>query len=213
VLRAGLTGGVASGKSAFGELLAARGAAVLDADAVVAALYAPGGAGAQAVRAVFGPEALGADGGVDRARLSARVLADSGARSRLEAAVHPLVRSEVTRWLSGLERSDEAPAAAVVEAALLVETGSYRDYHRLIVVTAPLELRRARALAAGWSADRFERTLAAQSSDDDRAAAADYLVSNCADVAELAVAAARLWPLLLEDARALDRRLPLPPRR
>ncbi|MFZ5787027.1 MAG: dephospho-CoA kinase [Acidobacteriota bacterium] len=207
-LRVGLTGGVASGKSAVARLLAARGAAVRDADDVVASLYAAGMTGARAVEGLFGRGVLSADGSVDRRRLAALVLSDDDRRRRLEAAVHPLVREEVGRWFASLA----APTVAVLEAALLVETGSFRDYHRLVVVSAPLDARRRRALAAGWDADTFDRTVRVQAGDAARAAVADYVVVNGGDAVGLERRVAELWPLLVDDAAAIAGGVTLPPR-
>ena len=193
MLRVGLTGGVASGKSEVARLLAARGAAVLDADAIVDALYRPGAGGAAAVAALFGPEVLTSAGGVDRGCLARRVLDDPAARRRLEAAVHPLVRAEVADWLAAQERSPHPPEVAVVEAALLVETGSFREYDRLVVVTAPLATRRARARAAGWESERFERIASVQADDGRRAAVAHFVVRNDGDLGALERAVDALW--------------------
>jgi len=205
MLRVGLTGGVASGKSTVARLLAAHGAAVRDADRVVGELYRSGAPGAAAVAGLFGPGALAPDGSVDRGTLADLVLADPDRRRALEAAIHPLVRAELARWTGSLERVEPTPAVAVVEAALLVETGAWRAYHRLVVVTAPAELRRARALAAGWPAERVDRVLAAQLGEAERAAAADYLIRNDSDTAELASRVDEVWPRLLDDAAALRR--------
>lgn len=203
MLRVGLTGGLASGKSTLAALLAGRGAAVRDADELVAGLYEPGGAGARVVVELFGSDMLTADGVVDRRRLGALVLRDPARRRRLEAAIHPLARAEIARWFEGLEHRTPPPEVAVLEAALLVETGSWRDYHRLVVVTAPVEVRRARALAAGWPADAIDLVLEAQASDAEREAVADYLVPNDGDGEALLAAAGRLWAALREDAVAL----------
>lgn len=213
MLSVGLTGGVASGKSTVASLLADRGAATLDADAVVERLYAPGGAGAAAVAADFGAGLLDAAGGVDRGALGALVLADSEALRRLEATIHPLVRAAIRAWLDAAAARTEPPAVAVVEAALLVETGSYREYDRTVVVSAPPELRRRRALAAGWPAERFARTVAVQADDTRREAVADYVLRNDGDVGALAAAVAGLWEALLEDAGTRAAGRPLRPRR
>ena len=106
------------------------------------------------------------------------VLADEEARGWLEALVHPAVRQEVARWFEALRASANPPTVAVVEAALLVETGAWRDYDRLVVVTAPLELRRARALAGGWSPEQLDRTVAAQTTDAARERVAHHVVPN-----------------------------------
>jgi len=213
MLSVGLTGGVASGKSAVAELLGRLGAATLDADQVVGLLYRPGGEGASAVAQLFGETVLDDRGGVDHAALADRVLDRPEDRRRLEAAIHPLVRGRVTRWLDGLEQGNPRPGVAVVEAALLVETGSYRDYDRLVVISAPSQARRRRALAAGWPAERFARTVAAQTTDLHRESVADYVVRNEGDFAALEDAVARLWEALLEDTRAKDAGTPLPARR
>ena len=213
MLKVGLTGGVACGKSTLARLLCDLGAAVCDADLVVRELYRGGGPGARAVDALFGPGLLAADGGVDRAALAGLVLADPTARRRLEEAVHPLVRDWITAWLGPLEHGPEPPAVAVVEAALLVETGYWRDYHRVVVVTAAAPVRRARALASGWDPRAFERVLAAQADDAAREKVADYVVVNAGDEAALKAVAERLWQTLLEDAGLLAAGKPLPPRR
>jgi dephospho-CoA kinase len=212
VLKVGLTGGVASGKSTVAGLLATRGAAVRDADAVVAELYRPGAPGVGAVRELFGTAVLAPGGGVDRRLLAGVVLTDAGARERLEAAVHPLVRAQLRVWLGESARRVPAPRVAVVEAALLVETGFYREFDRLVVVTAPDERRRTWAHAEGWSAEKIERVMAAQTADAVREAAADYVLRNDAGLADLALGVDRLWALLLEDASALDAGVVLVPR-
>ena len=213
MLRVGLTGGVASGKSTLARALAGLGAAVCDADELVAELYLPGGSGVRAVRELFGPAVIAGDGGVDRGALAGIVLADPVAMRRLEAAIHPQVHARAAGWLEGVRRGEPAREVAVVEAALLVETGTFREYDRLVVVTAPTSLRRARALAAGWDADRLEAVIVAQLEDAERTAAADYVVRNERGPGELEGAAATLWVLLAEDAARLAEGLPLPERR
>lgn len=198
MLTIGLTGGVGSGKSTVASLLAARGAAVLDADRLVAGLYGPDLECTRSIAARFGPGVLAADGSVDRRALGALVLADEQARGWLEALVHPAVRREIGRWLEGLRTSAGPPAIAVVEAALLVETGAWRDYDRLVVVTAPLPVRRARALAGGWTPEQFDRTVAAQATDAVRERVAHHAIQNADDLASLARAVDALWEELLK---------------
>jgi len=213
VLRVGLTGGVASGKSTLARLLGDLGAALCDADVVVEELYRPGRPGALAVQELFGQGALTGDGGVDRDALARLVLSDPEARRRLEGAVHPLVRKSVEGWFAALAHAPVLPGVAVVEAALLVETGAYRDQDRLVVVSAPYEVRRVRALAAGWTARKFAQVVAAQRDDAAREAAADYVIRNDGALDALERAARELWSMLQEDARLLATGEPLPPRR
>lgn len=200
MLLVGLTGGAASGKSTVGRILVERGAALLDADRIVARLYRAGQRGAEAVAGLFGRGLLAADGSVDRRLLALRVLGDPEARQRLEAAVHPLVRAAISSWVGALAARRAPPAVAVVEAALLVETGSFRDYDTLVVVTAPVALRRERALAAGWPLRQFEQTVAAQASDDERALVACHVVANEGDLGELERQVDTLWRRLADQA-------------
>jgi dephospho-CoA kinase len=200
VLRVGLTGGVASGKSTVARLLRERGASVTDADELVADLYWSGAPGAAAVATLFGPGALDRTGAVDRAALGALVLADLAARRSLEAAVHPLVRQRIGDWFAALASASVAPVVAVVEAALLAETGAYREYDRVVVVSAALEVRRSRALAAGWTAERFERVVAAQVDNAAHEAVADHVIRNDGDLAALARLVDELWAHLVHAA-------------
>ena len=213
MLRVGLTGGVASGKSTLAGLLAELGATVRDADDLVEELYRPGASGAKTVRELFGTVVLSADGGVDRGALAGIVLTDATAMRRLEAAIHPQVRARVAGWFEGLRREPRPPDVAVVEAALLVETGSFEEYDRLVVVTGPENARRERALAARWRAERLDAVMAAQLSDAERAAVADYVVCNDRSLEELEGAAHALWLLLSEDAARVSEGLPLLGRR
>lgn len=213
MLKVGLTGGVASGKSTVAGLLSGLGAAVCDADLVVEELYRPGRPGTLAVQELFGEGALAPDGGVDREALARLVLAEPAARRRLERAVHPLVRKSVEGWFAALSHASALPGVAVVEAALLVETGAYRDQDRLVVVSAPYEVRRARALEAGWSAKKFAQVVAAQLDDAAREAVADYVIVNGGDLVALGGAARELWSRLEEDARLLGAGEGLPVRR
>jgi dephospho-CoA kinase len=213
MLRVGITGGVASGKSTLARLVSELGAAVRDADTVVEELYRPGRPGARAVEELFGRGTLTDDGSVDRSALAALILTDPATRRRLEEAVHPLVRKVVEAWFAALARSTTPPEIAVVEAALLVETGAYRDQDRLVVVSASEEMRRSRALKSGWPADKFAQIVAAQLDDAAREAVADYVVHNDGDLDALGRAARELWSMLTEDAQLLNAGGPLPDRK
>jgi len=185
VLRVGLTGGIASGKSTVAARLRELGIPVLDADLLVRDLYEPGRAGAAAVADEFGSELLDERGAVNRPRLSALAFADPAAVSRLNARIHPLVRTETERWLA--ERDDEGHAAAVVEATLLVENAGRERYDLLVAVSAPEETRLARALHRDPSSTR-ESVLArmrAQLSDEVRNASCDVVLVSDGNVEQL----------------------------
>jgi dephospho-CoA kinase len=132
MLRVGLTGGIACGKSHVLRRLAARGLATLDLDAVAHGLMAPGGGAYAEVVETFGRGILAPDGIIDRKALGALVFADAGARARLDALVHPRVRAEEARRAAALEA--EGWPALVSDAALLVEAGAHLRFDRLVVV-------------------------------------------------------------------------------
>ncbi len=177
----GLTGGVAAGKSTVARLLEREGLPVVDADQVARELSAPGGAAYEAIVARFGT--------ADRARLREKVFADPAARRELEAILHPLIVVESERRFRALADAfagDPARFVAVYEAALLVETGRWRDFEGLIVVSAPTAVRRQRLIERdGHSPELADRILAAQIPDSDRRRVATVVIENDADRAEL----------------------------
>jgi len=179
-LLVGLTGGLASGKSTVAGLLAEAGFRVVDADRLVAELYRPGGAGAAAVEELLGPEALDEDGAVDRAAVAEQVFADPGARRRLEAAIHPLVR----RRFAEVAATASEPVA-VLEATLLVEAGYGPDFDLVVAVEADPEVRLRRAVARGNDPADARARLAAQGDCAARRAGADAVIDNDGDLAEL----------------------------
>ena len=118
-LRIGLTGGIGSGKSTVAGLLRARGAHIVDTDAIAHRLTAPGGRAIAAIAAAFGPESIDAQGAMDRARMRERVFADPAERQRLEAILHPLIAQDTEA-----EAAAAPPGAPVVfDVPLLVESG------------------------------------------------------------------------------------------
>ena len=129
----GLTGGIACGKSAVARILRERGVPVIDADRVARDVVAPGTAGLQRIVARFGPEVLGPDGSLDWAAMRHRITTDPDARRALEAITHPEIARSIGEQLVALAAAGQA--AAVVEAALMVETGSYRQYPVVVVVS------------------------------------------------------------------------------
>lgn len=178
-LRIGLTGGLASGKSTVARWLREAGFEVVDADRLVAELYQPGGEGAAAVRALFGPEMLDARDAVDHAKVAERVFRDPEARFALEAAIHPLVRKRFEA------QTAKAKDVIVLEAALLVEAGYAPGFDFLVTVEAPCELRYERAVAKGMDRDSARARLLAQGDGDERREAAHRLIDNSGDLEHL----------------------------
>ena len=187
--RVGLTGGLASGKSTVAKLLAEAGFQVVDADAIVAELYAPGQPGARAVAAMFGANYLDKGGAVDKPRLARLVFADDAARATLEAAIHPLVRASFSRLgTAAAGPADVAPARPrpiVLEATRLVEAGYAPDFDLIVTVEAAPEIRLARAVARGLTSEEARRRLAAQGDGSARRAAAHKVIDNNGSLVQL----------------------------
>ncbi len=194
-LNVGLTGGLASGKSTVARQLAAGGCTVVDADALVAALYRPAEPGAQAVAELFGPSALDSQGAVDHRAVAAKIFADPAARKTLEAAIHPLVRQRFEQIAA------EQPAGTIVvlEATLLVEAGYGPTFDLIVLVEAPSEIRLERAIARGLIEEEARARLAAQGDGLRRRQGAHREIDNSAGPDRLAAQAA----VLLADLRAL----------
>jgi len=169
----GLTGSIAMGKSTTAAMLRARGVPVHDADAAVHALYR--GAAVAPVEAAF--PGVVRDGAIDRAALGERVVGDAAALARLEAIVHPLVRAAEAAFLAGCAAAGRR--AAVIDVPLLIETGGEGRVDAVVLVTAPAEVQRARALARpGMSEARLAAILARQMPDAEKRRRAHFLVDT-----------------------------------
>jgi dephospho-CoA kinase len=198
-LRVGLTGGLASGKSAVARRLAAAGIEVVDADALVAELYRPGGEGAAAVAALFGADGLAPGGGVDKLHVARRVFDDPAALARLEAAIHPVVRRRFA------EIAARSAGVVALEATKLVEAGYAPDFDLVVTVEADEASRLARAVARGLSPEEARARLAAQGDGATRRRAAQVVIANDGSLAELEAKADALAADLLRRAAAAAR--------
>lgn len=174
-LHIGLTGGIGSGKSTVARVLVARGAVLIDTDAIARSLASPGGAAIEAIRAEFGASAIDASGGLDRARMRELVFADAQAKVRLEAILHPMI---------GLECHRQALAAAgkttVFDVPLLVESLHWRTrVDRVLVVDCAVETQVMRVMGrSGWSRNAVLAVIAQQASRERRRACADAVIHN-----------------------------------
>lgn len=205
----GLTGAIGGGKSAAAAILAARGALVIDADAVGhEVLRRP-----EIVRRVvarFGPEIAAGDGRIDRRALGLVVFADPGALRDLEAIVHPEMVAEFDRRVAEARRRGEAPTI-VLDAAILLEAGWDRLCDATLFVDAPRDVRLDRLRRdRGWTEKGLTAREAAQWPLDRKKALADHVLLNDGDVPRLEAEIDRLWPSL--TAAAPVSRLPAEPR-
>lgn len=194
VRRVGLTGGIASGKSAVAALLDAHGAVVVDADVLAREVVEPGTPGLAAVVDRFGPQVLAPDGRLDRAAL-ARIVFGPGedarsARRDLEAVVHPAVRARGAE----LEAATGPDRVVVHVVPLLVETHQADAFDLVVVVDVEPEVQRARLLARGGLDEaEADARIAAQASRSERLSAADVVVDNNGTPADLVRHVEQLW--------------------
>lgn len=187
MLKLGLTGGIACGKSTVGAMLAARGAHVLLADEVAHQLMEPGQAVYDAVVRRFGRGILRPDGTIDRAKL-AEAAFGSGRIQELNRLVHPAVLERQEQWMAEIGARDPR-AIVVVEAALILEAGARAQFDKLVVVTCHAEQKAARfaerqKLDLSAARKEVERRAAAQWPDEKKAAAAGYVIDNSGSRAE-----------------------------
>lgn len=200
-MRVGLTGSIAVGKSFVSSVLAELGCHLLDADQTAREMVAPGSAGLRAVVEAFGAGVLGGDGALDRARLGAIVFADGAKRQLLNSILHPLIMAAQEEWI--IERGREDPrGVAVVDAALMIETGSYRRFDKLIVVHCDEAVQLARLMKRDRLArEEAERRIVAQMPQRDKMRHADYLVDTSGTYDETRGQVMKIYGELRELAR------------
>jgi dephospho-CoA kinase len=202
MLRVGLTGGLASGKSTVAGFFRELGAFHVDADRIAHELLAPGGRAEAEVVARFGRGIVGAGGAIDRKALAAIVFADPHALADLNALVHPKVREEIDRRIATQASAAAGAAVALVDAALLVETGMDRDLDALVVVSCRPATQVARAVArGGLTEDEAQRRVAAQAPLAEKLAAADFVIDNGGSADETRRQVRAVWDDLLRRGR------------
>jgi dephospho-CoA kinase len=189
MVRVGLTGGIASGKSLVAAELAARGATIIDADVLAREVVEPGTPALAAVIERFGAD-LVQDGQLDRARLAQIVFADPLARRDLERIVHPAVRARAAE----LERAAGDAAVVVHVIPLLVETGQQENFDLVVTVDADHETQVQRLMARnGFTRAEAEARIAAQASREERTLVADVVLDNTGSVTQLREQIDALW--------------------
>ena len=193
--RIGLTGGIGSGKSTVAGMLEARGAVIIDADAIARGLVEPGQPALVALADEFGESILQPDGSLSRASLASLAFRDPGTTDRLNAIMHPLIAEESRRLM------DSAPSDAVVvyDMPLLVETGQQSLVDMVVVVDVPEEMQVERAVGMrGLDAEDVRRRMAVQATRDQRRAVADVVIENSGSLDETEAQVDRLWRTLDE---------------
>jgi len=199
MLNVALTGNIAAGKSAVAELLRQWGATIIDADAIVREVQAPGSPVVARIAERFGPAVLGPDGALDRPALRRLVLDDADALAALNRIVHPAVHARRAELLRAAEiRGDRI---VVSDIPLLFETADPDQFDLVVLVDAPEELRLQRIMAnRGLSRDEARRMMQTQLPSRDKRPRSDFVIDNDGDLAELAQRTAQVWRALVARA-------------
>ena len=199
ILRVGLTGGIAGGKSTIREMFAKLGAITIDADKLVAELYRPGAAGHDALVRTYGREIVRPDGEIDRERLAAIAFRSPEDSQKLNHLIHPLVLDEADRRIANITEG-----IVIVEATLLIEAGAEARYDKLVVVDVDPETQIARGVARGMSREELTRRIANQLPREERLRHADYVIDNNGDLAAAERRTREVYRRLLEDSAKLS---------
>ncbi len=195
MLRAGLTGGIGSGKSEVSRRLAARGAVIIDADIAARQVVVPGSPGLARIAAAFGEKVLRPDGSLDRVRLGEIVFADPSRREELNEIVHPLVR----QWMLAAERTavqtGEPPGPILVhDVPLLAESRGKGGFDLVIVVDVPPEVQVERLVSQrGLTPEQARARMAAQASREQRLEIADIVIDNSGSLDDLDRRVGEVW--------------------
>ncbi|WP_026971552.1 dephospho-CoA kinase [Aliagarivorans marinus] len=197
----GLTGGIASGKTAVSDYLAEQGVPVVDADVVARQVVEPGQSALASIAQHFGHELLQADGSLDRAALRQRIFNNHQEKQWLEALLHPLIRKTIRKQLD-----DAQGPYKLLVAPLLLENGLESMVDRVLVIDAPVDAQLNRGAARdNNSREQIEQIVAAQLPREQRVAKADDVICNDQDLEHLQKQALALHQRYLELAKAHDR--------
>ncbi len=195
-----LTGGIGSGKSTVAEFFADHGATIIDADAISRELMEPGQPVLDQVAAAFGQHLLDETGRLDRQALANIVFNDDDARQQLNGIVHPAVRAESARLREAALATDAQHAVIIEDIPLLIETGQAQQFDEVIVVNANYQTRLQRLVdTRGMDAADAKSRIAAQATDDQRRAVADWCIDNSGTLDETRAQVATVWSKLTSN--------------
>jgi dephospho-CoA kinase len=200
ILKVGLTGGIASGKSTIARIFAGLGCVTVDADAIVSRLYRPGEAGHTALLGEYGREILTTTGEIDRKKLADIAFASPASAAKLNSLIHPLVVAEQDRVRAAEEaRFPDRDRIFIVEATLLLESGGKQRFDKIVVVDVDPETQENRAVMRGVSRQDARRRMKHQLSREERLRAADYVINNNGDRRSAEIETLRVYEKLRED--------------
>jgi dephospho-CoA kinase len=202
MLNVGLTGSIAVGKSFVVSVLAESGCVVFDADKVAHSVMEPGRAAYLDLVKEFGDGILGADSNIDRMKLGPIVFADAERRRRLNEIVHPRVIEEQNRLLKEAE-ARQPDGISIIDAALMIESGGYKRFDKLIVVYCDREMQIARLMKRNQiTREDAEQRVAAQMSSEEKRRYADYEIDTSGTFEETRQRVITVYQQLLRDRQA-----------
>jgi len=200
VFKLGLTGGIASGKSAVAAMFVELGARLIDTDVIAREAVAKGSPGLKSVVEAFGQEVLDSDGELDRRRLREQIFSDQKAREKLNAIVHPAVAKQVQAEFERISQEDPG-AVALVDVPLLYETDTDKRYDAIVVVYAPPQVQMQRLMERdGVSREAAEQSLKAQMPLEEKRKKAQFVVDNSGTLQETRNQVKAVWQILCDAA-------------
>jgi len=183
MLRVGLTGGIATGKTTVGQMFIDLGCHLIDSDEIAHKLFEPGQDVHSAVIKAFGPHIVASDGTIDRNILGDIVFNDSAARAKLNILVHPAIIRRQQEFLTNIARTDPK-GIGIVSAALMVEIGTYKNYDKVIVLSCPPDVQRMRLKSrSALSDEQIEARIAAQMPVEEKVKRGDFVIDTSTDLA------------------------------
>jgi dephospho-CoA kinase len=181
MIKVGLTGGIASGKSTVGRMFGELGCRVIDSDLITRKLFEPGDPVNKEVAEAFGRSVVASNGSIDRRVLGELVFNNPELRQKLNGIVHPAIKQRQADWIARTQATD-SHAIAIVEAALMIEVGTYKDYDKIVVVKCSPEMQRKRLKErSGLSPQQIESRIASQMPIEEKIKVADFVIDNSAD--------------------------------
>ena len=198
MVKVGLTGSIGTGKSTVAEIFKQLGAYVIDADKIVHSLLKREDV-KKKIKDIFG-DVFDENGEVDKKKLASIVFSNPEKKRLLENILHPLVFQEIQNWLKEIEKKDPE-GVAVAEVPLMIETGSYKNYDKVIVVYAPENLQLKRLLKKGMSEEEAIRRIKSQMPIDEKVKYADIVIYNTGSIEELKKSVEDIYIRLKEEAR------------
>lgn len=200
MFKLGLTGGIASGKSAVAAMFVELGARLIDTDVIAREAVAKGSPGLKSVVEAFGQEVLDSDGELDRRRLREQIFSDQKAREKLNAIVHPAVAKQVQAEFERISQEDPG-AVALVDVPLLYETDTDKRYDAIVVVYAPPQVQMQRLMERdGVSREAAEQSLKAQMPLEEKRKKAQFVVDNSGTLQETRNQVKAVWQILCDAA-------------